>query len=136
MTLWSFLLVATIYSVRKYADPKLFHWHTYSTVGIAYFCSFGIILLAPTDVALTVIGRRSDVTGESISDSTYMEFHLKILTMYNVMFWPCIMMGSVVMPFQEIYNMDGHFTVIGRMKGTLMTMVSSCYHTSILIREK
>ena len=35
-----------------------FRYHTYITIFLAYFCSFGIILLAPTDVALTVLGRR------------------------------------------------------------------------------
>jgi hypothetical protein len=38
----------------------LFRYHTYITIFIAYFCSFGIILLAPTDIALTIIGRREN----------------------------------------------------------------------------
>jgi hypothetical protein len=31
-------------------------------------------------------------------------------------------MGSLVMPFQEYYNKDGHFTTLTRFFGTLKTL--------------
>jgi hypothetical protein len=54
-------------------------------------------------VALTVIGRREDasILGE---ETNYERLNASVLMLYNVLFWPCILMGSVVMPFQEIYN--------------------------------
>ena len=45
---------------NRYANPWLFRHHTYITVYVAYFCSFGIVLLAPTDIALTIIGRKEN----------------------------------------------------------------------------
>ena len=43
--LWTILLLLVYLTIRHYADRKLFRAHTYATVGLAYFCAFGIIVL-------------------------------------------------------------------------------------------
>jgi hypothetical protein len=54
--------------------------------------------------------------------SSYELYSGVTLTLYNILFWPCLLMGSVVMPFQEYYNKDGHFTTFTRFVGTAKTL--------------
>ena len=75
--LWSVLGIVTILFIRYYANRFRFRYHTYISIFIAYFCSFGIILLAPTDVALTIIGRK-EVDDETIK-TNYEKYNGKIL---------------------------------------------------------
>lgn len=76
-----------------------------------------MILLAPTDVALTIIGRKE--VDDGTIETNYSKYSPQILTLYNILFWPCIILGSVFMPFQEYYNRDGHFTKPTRFIGTI-----------------
>jgi hypothetical protein len=39
--LWTFLAILTVFTIRHYANKGLFERHTYVTVFLAYFCSFG-----------------------------------------------------------------------------------------------
>jgi len=116
--------------IRYYANRFRFRYHTYISIFVAYFCSFGIILLAPTDVALTIIGRK-EVDNETI-ETNYEKYNGKILMLYNVLFWPCIVMGSVVMPFQEYYNRDGHFTSATRFVGTCKRLAKMYFIAGIV----
>lgn len=51
------LVVLSAGLVHLYAEPG-FPWHSYITLTIGYFASFGILLLVPIDIAAVVIARR------------------------------------------------------------------------------
>lgn len=89
--------------VDFYAEPG-FPWHTYPTLMLGYFASFGILLLVPIDIASVVIARRS-TTSEITSHDNY--DREVILAFYNTFFTIVLILGSVVLVFEEYYNSDG-----------------------------
>ncbi len=69
---------------------------------IEYFCAFGIVLLVPLDLSLTIVGRRSG------GDETYYEDNVHtIIDMYLSMYWPILVLSNVVLVFEEIFNASG-----------------------------
>lgn len=103
--------------VFYYAEPG-FPWHSYITLTIGqfwqsimaltltflqrisgYYVTFGILLLVPIDIAACVVDRRSP--GSYSAD-------IKALSIaYTVFFDSILVMGSVVLVFEEYYNTDG-----------------------------
>lgn len=91
----------------------IFAFAQYPTVFIEYFCAFGIILLVPLDISLTIVGRRSS------ADRDYYEENVHtIIDMYLSMYWPVLVMSNVVLVFEEQYNRSGD---------TLMTLFVSLF---------
>ena len=95
-----FVVIAILY---YYAEPG-FPWHTYITLTIGYYCAFGILLLVPLDMAVVITDRKSNVSG---SDSFYNADVNILATAYNVFFTIVLIMGSVILSFEEYYNTDG-----------------------------
>jgi hypothetical protein len=97
------LLPITILIVLYYAEPG-FPWHTYITCVIGYYSAFAILLMVPIDIGTVVIDRRSTNIG---SDPEY-KFDVNTLsTIYNVFFTSVLIMGSVILSFEEYFNTDG-----------------------------
>ena len=95
------LLAISIIIVRFYAEPG-FPMHTSFTVIICYFCAFGILLIIPPDIASAIVERNST----SSADEYYNVIHI-LSIFYNTLFVTILVMGSVVLVFQEYYNTDG-----------------------------
>ena len=92
-----------IFIVWYYADAG-FPWHTYITLVIGYYATFGILLLVPVDIASCVIDRRSDAVG------VYQPYTDDVNTLsaaYDTFFTLVLIMGSVVLVFEEYFNTDG-----------------------------
>ena len=73
---WVFLFVGVVYFLYTTADRRLVPLHTIVLVGLGAFSMVAILTVGPFDVALTLVGRRSD------SDSTRVdsfERHSKVL---------------------------------------------------------
>lgn len=105
--------------VYYYADRE-FPWHSYITLFIGLFAALGILVLIPLDISLVVYDRRSTLTGH---DPTYM-YHVHLLSQfYNSFFTIVLIMGSVVLSFEEYYNTDGYFTLAGRFTSAFKRMV-------------
>ncbi len=69
---------------------------------VQYFCAFGIILLVPLDLSMTIIGRRSQ------DDEKYYNDNVRtVIDMYLSLYWPTLVLSNVVLPIQEQYNCDG-----------------------------
>jgi len=91
--IWFCLTLYLLNILRKFANRNQFNWHTYITVFIAYFASFGIILLIPIDVGLTIVGRSENV--EIGERTTYEKYSTKIENMYNSLYWPGLTLQSL-----------------------------------------
>lgn len=102
-----FLAGYIAYTMRTYAsaNPRLFVWHAYPTIFLAYFCSLSIVLVIPLDVSLTVISRRSIDNEADFEDKSGI-----LVTMY-VTFFLITQFGYNGLTFQERYNKSGYFTV-------------------------
>jgi hypothetical protein len=136
--LWIFLAVAVTYILWEYSNPKVFPWHTYPTLFVEYFCAFGIILLVPLDISLTIVGRRSS------SDRSYYDDNVHtIIDMYLSLYWPLLILSNVVIVFQEQYNSSGYFTLGAKIKdsfiqGCIMSaagLVMGCIFFGVLVGE-
>jgi hypothetical protein len=101
--MYTALIVVCISIVVYYAEPG-FPWHTYLTNIVGYFCSFGVLLLVPIDIAVVIVDRRSTFPE---NDPTYNN-HVKILSAaYSTFFTIILIFGSFVLVFEEYYNTDG-----------------------------
>ena len=119
------LLLAILSSLFiKTRANKSFPIHTRITIFLAYMATAGIIILAPTDLALTVVGRRESYnsTDHHRSPTIYEDNSPSIFVLYNVFFWPCILLGSVIMPFQEKFNRCYYFTPSQKILATMKRM--------------
>jgi len=97
------LAIVCVQIVRYYAEPA-FPWHTYPTIMLGYFASFGILLLVPIDIATCVIARRGTST-ELPENDRY--DRTVLVSFYNTFFTIVLILGSVVLVFEEYYNSDG-----------------------------
>jgi hypothetical protein len=95
------LIVLSILIVKYYAEPG-FPIHTSITVVICYFCAFGILLIIPPDIASAVVERNRTTSLDDYYDN--IQF---LSVFYNTLFVTILVMGSVVLVFQEYYNTDG-----------------------------
>ena len=95
------LIVLSIFIVKYYAEPG-FPVHTSITVVICYFCAFGILLIIPPDIASAVVERNRTTS----LDDYYNNIQF-LSVFYNTLFVTILVMGSVVLVFQEYYNTDG-----------------------------
>jgi hypothetical protein len=89
--------------IRHYAQ-KDFPWHTYITLFITYYSSFGILLLVPIDIASVVIDRRSTIAN---SDPNYTSDVELLSPAYDTFFTILVIFGSFLLDFEEHYNNDG-----------------------------
>ena len=99
------LVALSIAIVRYYAEPG-FPWHTRLTIIVCYFCSFGILLVIPPDIASAIVERNS-------TNSLVGYYHnVKFLSVfYNTLFVIILVVGSVVLVFEEYYNTDGELDI-------------------------
>ena len=95
------LFALSVLIVRHYAEPG-FPWHSRITVIICYFCSFGILLVIPPDIASAVVERNSSSNLDIYNRNV--EF---LSVFYNTLFVTILVFGSVVLVFEEYYNTDG-----------------------------
>ena len=134
--LWFILLSFSIFLLRTFANPSSFTALSHFTVTLSYFFSLGIISLAPTDIALTVVGRRENYNCSLVPPdrppTIYEENHPKIYVLYNIMFWPCVLLSSVVLPFLEKFNQDYHFTTMSKIQSSLRKMAKTYIVFSVL----
>ena len=87
--LWVLLAVFVALFLRTAANPKLFSWHVYLTCFLAYYCSFGIILLCPLDLAMTMAARREE-------DSDGVRSRRTLINAYAACYWPCTPPGPMI----------------------------------------
>jgi len=100
-----------VFIVFFYAEPG-FPWHSYITLIMGFYAAFGILLMIPIDIAVVISDRSSTSTGH---DTDY-DYHVNTLSdVYNTFFTVVLVMGSVVLVFEEYYNTDGYFTVGGKL---------------------
>lgn len=96
-----------IFIVFFYAEPG-FPWHSYITLIIGFYAAFGILLMIPIDIAVVVSDRSSTATGH---DPDY-DYDVDTLSAaYNTFFTIVLVLGSVVLVFEEYYNTDGRFVL-------------------------
>jgi hypothetical protein len=134
------LFPLSVLIVLYYAEPG-FPWHTYITLVLGYYAAFGIMLMVPIDIGTVVIDRRSTST---ISDPNYNYDRESLTTIYNVFFTMVLILGSVILGFQEYYNTDGFFTIGGKLWSafkrmlfdTFVPLVAGCIILGILIGQK
>lgn len=109
-----FSMMSSIYLLWKYANRRVFPWHTYITISVQYFCAFSIILLVPLDLAITITGRRSN------TEKLYYDDNFKvIINTYLVLYWTTTILGSMIMVIEEQYNSNGFFTVLTKIRNSL-----------------
>jgi hypothetical protein len=105
---YSLLFFFSVGIVLYYAEPD-FPWHTYVTLTMGYYCSFGILLLVPIDIASCVVDRRAQ------TQVAYIEYqdNINILSQaYNVFFTMILILGTFILVYQEYYNTDGKMLII------------------------
>lgn len=96
-----FLFLACCTIVYVYAEPG-FPWHSYITLTLGYYAAFGILLLVPLDIAVVVYDRRQTDSG------TYYYDIDTLGVFYDTFFTMVLILGSVVLIFEEYYNTDGN----------------------------
>lgn len=97
------LIPLSIFIVYYYMETG-FPWHTKVSLTIGYYASFAILLLVPIDIASVVHDRHSK---DYPHDESY-DFDVRTLsTAYDTFFTIILIMGSVVLVFEEYYNSDG-----------------------------
>lgn len=117
------LLLISLYVVFYYAEPG-FPKITYMTCVVGYYCAFGVLLTVPIDIATVVTDRRT--ASVSVSGQ-YTEHTTKLSTLYNFFFTVILLWGNVVLVFEEYYNTDGYFTVMGRTLSTLYRVLTDIF---------
>lgn len=108
-TVYIFLFFGCIAIVFYYAEPG-FPWHTYGTLVIGYFVSFGILLLVPIDIATVIVDRKSRENywdGNGFSAPQYEENVRTLSSIYSIFFGVILIFGSFILVFEEYYNTDG-----------------------------
>jgi len=78
-SIWLFLIGICSYIIRKYANNSVFPLHTYITVFLQYLCAFGIVLMIPLDLSITLSGRQN----ESKLDYYYNSIFSTLLDYFN-----------------------------------------------------
>jgi len=116
----TFLFFFSIFVVIYYAETG-FPWHSYITLTIGYFCSFGILLIIPIDIANAIVSRRTDLSVTS-GDNEYDDCNSRFVDTYNTFFTVILIFGSVVLVFEEYYNTDGYYTVFSKIKNSFYRM--------------
>lgn len=112
--LWILLASTSAIIIYKYANRKVFSWHTYISVYMQYFCAFGIILMIPLDLAVTIVARRTN------SDKQYYDDNVQtMLRMYLSLYWPTLILSNIILTFQEQYNCNGGFTTRKKITDSL-----------------
>ena len=119
-TILTFLLFFSVFVVLYYAETG-FPWHSYITLTTGYFCSFGILLVIPIDIANAIVSRRTDLS-QAESDQQYNDCNSKFVDIYNTFFTVILIFGSVVLVFEEYYNTDGYYTIFSKIKNSLYRM--------------
>ncbi len=100
---YTFLFFFCAAVVIYYAEPG-FPWHSYITIHMAYYCSLGILLLVPIDIATCVTSRRS----ASISAYTEYQHNTAVFSSaYQTFFYLIVLLGTFVLVYEEYYNTDG-----------------------------
>lgn len=116
-----FLFFCCVGIVFYYAEPG-FPWHTYVTLIIGYYISFGILLLVPIDIASCVIDRReANLYGDTAFDNYNRNINI-LSSAYNVLFTLILIWGSFILAYEEYYNTDGYFTIIGKLANSFWRM--------------
>jgi hypothetical protein len=93
----------SIFIVFFYAEPG-FPWHSYITLILGFYAAFGIMLMIPIDMAVIIHDRSSTNTG---SDPEYNYDVGTLSDVYNTFFTMVLVLGSVVLVFEEYFNTDG-----------------------------
>lgn len=114
--MWIFLAGITTYIMYYYPNHKNFLYYVYPTIWLEYFCAFGILLLVPLDLAITIIGRKHP-------NYYYSNINI-IVDMYLSLYWPTLVLSNIILVFQEMYNASGYFKVIDKLKGIIH---DTCY---------
>jgi ABC-type transport system involved in cytochrome c biogenesis permease subunit len=105
--------------VIYYAEPG-FPWHTYGSLVVGYYCSFGILLLVPIDIASCVIDRRA----ESAAGLQSYNDNISVLSAaYNVFFTMILILGTFILAYEEYYNTDG------KLLNVCMSFNDETFHT-------
>lgn len=130
--LYFFLLCLVVYGIRSYAKKPTFTVDVYASCAMAYFCSFGILVLVPLDLALAIIGRR-DSGAEGYDENVQ-----NIEDIYATFFSLCFVLYTAVIVLQQYYIDSGHFTakdrvVDGIKAWGLMTAASGVVGLAVLI---
>lgn len=102
--IYPMLLLVSFGLVFIYAEQG-FPWHSYFTLTVGYFASFGILFLVPIDIASIVIARRST---SDVASSGYNDYRDTISPAYSTFFSLVLIFGSVILVFEEYYNTDGN----------------------------
>ncbi|KAJ1461639.1 hypothetical protein M885DRAFT_506688 [Pelagophyceae sp. CCMP2097] len=110
--IWFLLAVAVVVFLRKCADRQLVRPHTYILVGLGAFSMCALITLVPFDLALALETRESRADSGLVQD--YQKHSKRMRKMYAVVYWTCLTMSTVCLPFTEQYNASGHVTGLGR----------------------
>jgi len=114
------------WGIRKYARRPTFTPDVYVSVWLAFFCSFGILILIPLDLALAITGRREgeqDGYEENIDD---------LESIYEILFGFCFFLYTVVIVMQQYFIDSGYFTVKDRLKDGLWQWTKLSLATGIL----
>jgi len=129
---WVGLFLGVGAFLYKAADRALVPWHTALLAGLGAFSMCAIVVVAPFDLALTLVARRAE------ADSTRVEFFLPasfrvvpprdaarsrrsferhsrtLQHMYATVYWVCFAMSLVALPYAEEYTASGHVATLGR----------------------
>ena len=123
------LFALSILIVRYYAEPG-FPWHSRLTIIVCYFCSFGILLIIPPDIASAVVERNSS------SNLDIYNANVQFLSVfYNTLFVTILVVGSVILVFEEYYNTDGKlvYFLSERERDNLTTTILYFPHNFLFI---
>ena len=111
---WTLLFLFIVYFVRSYASPESFKNSTfiYGCVCLAYMCSFGVLILIPMDLGLTNYRREASSYAEYENLEIY---NTKLIVMYNSLYWPGLLLGSLILVFTSEYLRTGYLTYASKI---------------------
>lgn len=108
-----FSITISFYIIWKYANKKVFPFHTYITIYIQYFCAFCVVLIIPLDLALTISGR------QTVAKHNYYKHNFNTMTeIYLTIYWTTLLFSNIILIFQEQYNSNGFFSIITKIRNT------------------
>jgi hypothetical protein len=113
------ILVFCVLWILIYYPARNTPWHTYLTVFICYYASFGILLIVPIDLASTVLSRRSE---KADAYTSYRDNIEDLLPQYTTYYVVVTILANFVLVFQENFNVDGYIGFLDRVKSTCWTM--------------
>ena len=118
--MYPLLFIGCIIFTYVYSEPNI-NKATFVFVVLCYFCTFGILMIVPADIASVIMDRQ--IGSDILSFDTYLGHISQLNDVYNAFFISILILTSLILSWLEYYVTDGYFTILSRVKNSTKRML-------------